>query len=88
MARHILVKHKDQAESLREQLLDGQAFDEIAKKYSICASSKRGGDLGEIRRGDLVKAVEQVIFNKALKKLHGPIKSKFGFHLIEVYYRD
>jgi peptidyl-prolyl cis-trans isomerase C len=35
-----------------------------------------------------VKPVEQVIFKKPLKQVHGPVKSQFGFHLIEVYYRD
>lgn len=88
MARHILVKQKEDAEKLRQRLAKGEAFDVLAKKYSLCSSSKKGGDLGEIRKGQLVKPVEQVIFKKSLKQVHGPVKSQFGFHLIEVYYRD
>ncbi|MFT5421043.1 MAG: peptidyl-prolyl cis-trans isomerase C [Candidatus Endobugula sp.] len=88
MARHILVKHKDEAEKLKQQLLKGEKFEVLAKKYSICNSAKKGGDLGEIRKGQLVKSVEQVVFKKTLKQVHGPVKSQFGFHLIEVYYRD
>jgi peptidyl-prolyl cis-trans isomerase C len=88
MARHILVKTQEQAESIKQQLGKGADFAKLAKKYSTCNSAKRGGDLGEIRKGQLVKPVEQVIFNKAVKQVHGPVKSQFGFHLIEVYYRD
>jgi peptidyl-prolyl cis-trans isomerase C len=88
MARHILVKHKGDAENLKQRLLKGEQFEALAKKYSICNSAKKSGDLGEIRKGQLVKPVEQVIFKKPLKQVHGPIKSQFGFHLIEVYYRD
>ena len=88
MARHILVKNKDEAEKLKQRLSSGEKFDGLAKKYSTCSSAKRGGDLGEIRLGQLVKPVEQVIFKKPLNQVHGPVKSKFGFHLIEVYYRD
>ena len=88
MARHILVKQKDEAEKLMQRLAKGDNFAQLAKKHSTCPTAKKGGDLGEIRRGDLVKPVEQVIFKKALKKVHGPVKSKFGFHIIQVYFRD
>jgi peptidyl-prolyl cis-trans isomerase C len=88
MARHILVKQKEDAEKLRQRLLKGEDFDVLAKKHSTCNSAKKGGDLGEIRKGQLVKPVEQVIFKKPVKQVHGPVKSQFGFHLIEVYYRD
>ncbi|MDQ6969440.1 MAG: peptidylprolyl isomerase [Mariprofundus sp.] len=88
MAKHILVKTKDEAESLKQRLAKGENFARLAKRYSICPSKKREGDLGEIYPGQLVKPVEQVIFNKALLKVHGPVKSRFGFHLIVVYFRS
>ncbi len=88
MARHILVKSKDEAEKLKQRLLKGEDFEKLAKKYSTCNSAKRGGDLGEIRKGQLVRSVEQVVFKKPVNKVHGPVKSQFGFHLIEVYFRD
>lgn len=88
MARHILVKQKDQAEKIKQRLLNGEDFSTLAKKFSSCNTAKNGGDLGEIRKGQLVKPVEQVIFKKALKEIHGPVKSSFGFHIIQVYYRD
>lgn len=88
MAKHILVKQKAEAESIKQRLLKGEDFATLAKKFSTCNSAKKGGDLGEIRPGQLVKPVENVIFKKALKTIHGPVKSQFGFHLIQVYYRD
>jgi peptidyl-prolyl cis-trans isomerase C len=89
MAKHILVKTREEADKLKKQLQQGGAsFETLAKKHSLCPSKKRGGDLGEIRKGQLVKPVEKVIFTQALKTIHGPVKSQFGFHLIQVYYRS
>ncbi len=88
MARHILVKTKAEAEKLKQQLAKGADFGKLAKKHSTCASAKRGGDLGEIRPGQMVKAVDNVIFKKSLSTVHGPVKTQFGFHLIEVFYRS
>jgi peptidyl-prolyl cis-trans isomerase C len=88
MARHILVKTREEADKLKKQLALGASFETLAKKFSTCPSKKRGGDLGEIRKGQLVKPVEKVIFSKPVKQVHGPVKSQFGFHLIQIYYRD
>jgi len=88
MAKHILVKTKPEAESIKVKLDAGEDFAKLARKFSVCPSKKRGGDLGEIYPGQLVKSVEQVIFKKELTKVHGPVKSKFGFHLIVTYFRD
>jgi peptidyl-prolyl cis-trans isomerase C len=88
MAKHILSKDKETSEKLLQELKKGEDFSILAKKHSLCPSKKRGGDLGEIRKGDLVKVVEQVIFKQALKEIHGPVKSKFGYHLIKVYFRQ
>lgn len=86
-ARHILVKTKEQAESLKQELKKGADFAAMAKKHSQCTSAKKGGDLGEFSPGTMVKAFDQVVFKKPLLTVHGPIKTKFGFHLIETIYR-
>lgn len=88
MARHILVKTKDEADKLKQQLANGEDFAKLAKKHSTCNSAKRGGDLGEVKPGQMVHSINQVIFKKPTNKVHGPVKSKFGFHLVEVYFRD
>jgi len=88
MAKHILVKSKVEAESIKSKLQKGEDFATLARKFSSCPTAKRGGDLGEVFQGQLVKPVEQVVFKKPLSQVHGPIKSKFGYHLIVVYFRD
>ncbi|GGM00740.1 peptidylprolyl isomerase [Pseudomonas asuensis] len=88
MAKHILVKTPEEADSLKKRLEKGEAFDVLAKKFSICPSGKRGGDLGEVKPGQMVRVIDQVIFKKSVGDIHGPVKSKFGYHLVKVYYRD
>ena len=87
MARHILVATEAEALDIKRRLSKGQAFDVLARKYSTCPSAKKGGDLGEVRRRQMVPSIDKVIFNNALRKTHGPIKSKFGYHLVQVYFR-
>ncbi|WP_448552278.1 peptidylprolyl isomerase PpiC [Thalassotalea montiporae] len=87
-ARHILVKDKTLAEKLKQQLDKGADFAKLAKKHSTCPSGKRGGDLGEFRRGQMVKAFDDVVFKKDVLKIHGPVKTRFGFHLIQTIYRS
>lgn len=87
-ARHILVKTKPEAEKLKKQLENGAEFDVLAKKHSLCPSGKKGGHLGEFRPGQMVKAFDQVVFKKPILTIHGPVKTQFGFHLIETIYRD
>ncbi|MDN3640358.1 peptidylprolyl isomerase [Simiduia curdlanivorans] len=87
-ARHILVKTKAEAEKLKQQLAKGEDFGVLAKKHSQCPSGKKGGDLGEFRPGQMVKAFDNVVFKKPVLEIHGPIKTQFGFHLIQTIYRD
>ncbi|AFT66963.1 peptidylprolyl isomerase [Cycloclasticus sp. P1] len=86
-ARHILVKAKEEAERLKRQLAGGADFANLAKKHSQCPSAKKGGDLGEFSPGKMLKAFDNVVFKKALLTVHGPVKTKFGYHLIETIYR-
>ena len=87
-ARHILVKTEKQALQLKEKLANGADFGQLAKKFSTCPSGKKGGDLGEFRRGQMVKAFDDVVFKKEVLKVHGPVKTRFGFHLIQTIYRN
>jgi peptidyl-prolyl cis-trans isomerase C len=87
-AVHILVKTEKEALDLKLKLAKGADFAQLAKKFSICPSKKKGGDLGEFRRGKMVKAFDDVVFKKELLKVHGPIKTKFGYHLIKILYRN
>lgn len=86
-ARHILVKTKEEADSLKLKLDKGAEFDKLAKQYSTCPSKKNGGSLGEFSKGDMVKAFDEAVFKGPLLKVQGPIKTRFGYHLIETIYR-
>ena len=88
MARHILVSTEAEALALKKRLAAGEAFDVLARRHSTCPSKKRGGDLGEVRPGQMVRAIDQIIFRKPLKVIHGPVKTQFGWHLVQVFYRD
>lgn len=87
-ALHILVKTEKQALEVKSKLDKGADFGLMARKFSTCSSKKKGGDLGEFRSGQMVKAFDDVVFKKELLKVHGPIKTKFGFHLIKTLYRS
>lgn len=87
-ALHILVKTEKEAQAILAQLAKGKDFSNLAKRYSICPSGKKGGDLGEFRRGQMHKAFDEVVFKKELLKVHGPVKTRFGFHLIKTLYRN
>ena len=87
-ARHILVNTREEAEKLKQRIAKGEDFAKVAKKYSKCPSGKRGGDLGEFQPGQMVAAFDQVVFKKPVLTVQGPIKTKFGFHLIETIYRN
>lgn len=87
IVRHILVKEKDLAEQLKKKILDGADFTKIAKQYSTCPSAKKGGELGEVKKGQLVTPIDKAVFSLAERVLHGPIKSQFGFHLLEIKFR-
>ncbi|GLQ31578.1 peptidylprolyl isomerase [Litoribrevibacter albus] len=87
-ARHILVKTAAEAEKLKKRIQQGEDFAKLAKKYSQCPSGKKGGDLGEFRPGQMVKAFDQVVFKKPILEIHGPVKTQFGFHLIQTLYRN
>jgi peptidyl-prolyl cis-trans isomerase C len=87
-ARHILVDQEYEAKDIEKKLSEGRSFEELAKAFSKCPSAKRGGDLGEVRPGQMVRVIDQVIFKKPVRVVHGPVKSQFGYHLVQVFFRD
>ena len=83
-ARHILVESKEDCEDLKSQIEGGADFTEMAQKHSKCPSGKQGGDLGEFTKGQMVPEFDQVVFSDEVGKVHGPVKTDFGYHLIEI----
>ena len=83
-ARHILVAEEAACVDLKSQIEGGADFAELAKEHSLCPSGKRGGDLGTFSPGDMVKEFDEVVFSADIGKVQGPVKTEFGYHLIEV----
>ncbi len=87
-ARHILVDTEEQCQELKQQIENGSDFAEVAKEHSSCPSGRSGGDLGEFGPGQMVKEFDEVVFSGDLNTVHGPVKTQFGYHLLEVTERS
>src|SRR5947199_3922569 len=93
-ARHVLVQVNDQrtdaqaqarVQEAKKKIEGGADFAKVAAEYSDDTASKTsGGDLGSFGRNRMVKEFEDAAFNAQPHKLVGPVKSSFGYHLIEV----
>ncbi|NQT01608.1 MAG: peptidylprolyl isomerase [Planctomycetes bacterium] len=87
-ARHILVETQEECESIKQQIEGGTDFAEAAQEHSKCPSKKEGGHLGEFSPGQMVQEFDQVVFSEEVGKVHGPVQTQFGFHLIEITSRS
>ena len=92
-ARHILIKtnelvSEDEARRrllrLKERLDNNADFAELARLYSEDTSSAKGGDLGWLSPGDTVPEFERAMNRLAVKQVSEPVRSQFGWHLIQV----
>ena len=84
-ARHILVEDEQVCKDLKTQIEKGETtFEDAAKSYSQCPSGDEGGDLGTFGEGQMVPEFDKVVFNDEVGVVHGPVKTDFGFHLLEV----
>ncbi|MCF6267251.1 MAG: peptidylprolyl isomerase [Desulfuromusa sp.] len=83
-ARHILVPSEDDCNNLKAEIEAGADFEKIAAKHSKCPSGKQGGALGEFSPGQMVKEFDEVVFSGEVGKVLGPVKTQFGYHLIEI----
>ncbi|MGM8849640.1 peptidylprolyl isomerase [Salinicola sp. V024] len=83
-ARHILVDSEQKCLELKQQIEAGSDFAEVARQHSNCPSGRQGGELGTFGRGQMVKEFDEVVFNGAVNEVHGPVKTQFGYHLLEV----
>ena len=76
---------KAKAEEIRNQLVAGASFDEVAKKESDdVGSGQRGGDLGEFGRGQMVPEFEKAAFEAKAGEITPVVRTQFGYHVIRV----
>jgi peptidyl-prolyl cis-trans isomerase C len=83
-ARHILVDSEAKCEELKQTIAAGADFGEVARQHSSCPSGRQGGDLGEFGPGQMVKEFDEVVFSGELNTVLGPVRTQFGYHLLEV----
>jgi hypothetical protein len=88
-ARQILVATEDQAIAARKELDAGADFAAVAAKYSTDTGSKdKGGDLGWFGKGVMIPEFETVAFSLKPGEISQPVKSQFGYHIIQVLEKD
>ena len=81
---HILVKTEKEAKDALARLKKGEKFADIASTVSICPSRVQGGDLKWLPKGSLVKEIEDIAFVTKTGEIKGPVKTKFGYHVLLV----
>ncbi len=95
-ARHILIRINElvsenearrRLETVRERIVNGQDFAELARLYSQDGSATKGGDLGWLNEGDTVPEFERAMDALKEKELSPVVQSPFGMHLIQVLER-
>lgn len=95
-ARHILIKTskvvndaqaKTRLDQLRQRLMNGENFEDLAKRNSDDASAPQGGDLGWLTPGETVPPFEQAMNALGPDQISEPVQSQFGWHLIQVLER-
>lgn len=87
-ARHILVDTLEQCEQLKTEIEGGADFATLAMENSSCPSGLKGGELGVFGPGQMVKEFDEVVFSAEVNKVQGPVKTQFGYHLLEVTSRE
>jgi peptidyl-prolyl cis-trans isomerase C len=87
-ARHILVSTEAKCNELKTAIEGGADFAQIAKDNSSCPSSRDGGNLGSFGPGQMVKEFDTVVFSAPINVVQGPVKTQFGYHLLEVTSRQ
>jgi len=79
---HILVENEKEAKDVLARLKKGEKFADLASQVSICPSKAKGGDLDWMPKGSLVPEIEEAAFKMKKGQIEGPVKSKFGYHIL------
>lgn len=82
------AEKKKKIEELRQKIIDGADFAELAKEYSDCPSKAKGGSLGTFGRGQMVPPFEEAAFSQEIGKVGDVVETQFGYHLILVEKRE
>jgi peptidyl-prolyl cis-trans isomerase C len=83
-AKHILVDDLDKINEIKTEIANGMSFEEAAQKHSKCPSASQGGSLGSFTRGKMVPEFEETAFKLEVGEISEPVKTQFGYHLIQL----
>src|SRR5699024_12005245 len=75
---------RERLEQLRQRIAHGEDFAELARSYSEDPSAPQGGDLGWLSPGETVPAFEHAMDALSIEEVSAPVRSPFGWHLIQV----
>jgi len=76
------------ADSLRAMVVKGRPFEQVAAEFSDDPSAKGGGELGAFGKGDMVPEFEMVAFSLKPMEISQPVRTRFGYHIIQVLERQ
>lgn len=83
--KELLLKTAD----IQRRAMSGEGFAKLAQEYSEGAGASDGGDIGWIKRGSLLKEIEDIAFNKlSVGEISQPIQTNLGFHLIKLELKE
>lgn len=83
-AAQIVVKGLDEAKRIQQQLRSGKKFADLARKYSLSADARVGGDLGFFPRGVMPEKFDEVAFSLGVNETSDVVETEYGFHLFKV----
>ncbi|MHA1467349.1 MAG: peptidylprolyl isomerase [Promethearchaeota archaeon] len=82
-ASHILVEKFSKAQELYEDIQAGENFEKLARENSIGPSNKKGGNLGEFGKGDMVGEFWTACTKLKIGDISQPVKTQYGYHIIK-----
>jgi peptidyl-prolyl cis-trans isomerase C len=83
-ARHINTRTEEEAQAALKEIMNGRDFIEVATERNIDSSKSKGGDLGWVKKGVMVKPFEDALFSLKKGQTSDIIKTSFGYHIIKV----
>ncbi|MGA9522046.1 MAG: peptidyl-prolyl cis-trans isomerase [Myxococcaceae bacterium] len=86
-AAQIVVRSLDEARRVQQLLRQGKKFADLARKYSLSADARVGGDLGFFPRGVMPPSFDEAAFKLAVGQVSDVVASEYGFHLFKVLQR-
>lgn len=83
-ARQAVLGSLEEAQAFRKKVLGGEDFSALARAQSQGPEAEKGGDLNWISPGQILRPLDQVLFALPIGKLSDPIRTDYGFHVLQV----